>query len=301
MDLKKADLNLLPVFDALMKTGSVTRAGQLIGLSQPSMSYALAKLRLQLDDPLFVRSGRTMLPTPHARDLAAPVAEVLETVRRRILAGSGFDAATAQREFSLCLTDIGGLVFLPRLLARLRAMAPGCTLRSQHLPAPVLSESLESGEVDLAIGYFPDLAGGLRSQKLYTREYVCAFRAGHPAMGDRITLKQYAAADHVLIRSPVRAHDAVERALSRQGLARRVALSVPHYTVVPPILEQTDLVATIPAEIGSIFARFANTRMLPLPLRIPGVTLRQYWHRRFEADPASAWLRGLVSELFAEQ
>lgn len=301
MDLNKTDLNLLPVFDALLKTGSVTRAGQLIGLSQPAMSYALAKLRFQLGDPLFVRSGRTMLPTPHARALAAPVAEVLDTVRRRILAGGGFEPATARREFSLCLTDIGGLVFLPRLLARLRHDAPGCTLRSQQLPATVLSEALESGEVDVAIGYFPDLGGGMSSQKLYAREYVCAFRAGHPAIGNRLSLKQYAALDHVLIRTPVRAHDAVQSALARQGLTRRVALSVPHYTVVPPILEQTDLIATIPAEIGSVFARFANTRMLPLPVRLPDVILRQYWHRRFQEDPSNAWLRGLVSELFAEQ
>ncbi len=300
MDLRNTDLNLLPVFEALLRTQSVTGAGRLIGLSQPAMSYALARLREQFADPLFIRAGRVMLPTPRAQELAVPIAEVLDGLRRRVFANPTFDPALAGRAFTVCLTDVGGLVFLPALLKRLRELAPDTVLHSRQLPALELVAALETGEVDIAIGYFPDLPGSLMQQRLYERSYVCAFREAHPEIGNELTLKQYVALDHAVVRSPVRVHETVDRALARRRMSRRVVLSVPHYIVIPSILEQTDLVSTVPAEIGAVFARFARIRMVPLPVRVPNVVLRQYWHPRYQQDAANRWLRGLVSELFAE-
>lgn len=299
MDLRNIDLNLLPVFEALVRTQSVTRAGRSIGLSQPAMSYALARLREQLGDPLFTRSGRVMLPTPRAIELAVPIAEVLDTLRRRILSNPTFEPANARRTFTVCLTDAGGLVFLPALLGHLRKLAPHIALHSLQLPAHELIAALETGAVDVAIGYFPDLPGSLMQQRLYESSYVCTFREAHPGIGEELTLKQYVALDHAVVRSPVRLHETVDRTLARRRMSRRVVLSVPHYIIIPPLLEQTDLVATVPAEIGEVFARFARVRMVPSPVRVPNVVLRQYWHPRYQQDAANRWLRGLISELFA--
>ena len=301
MDIRNTDLNLLPVFEALMRTQSVTRAGRIVGLSQPAMSYALARLRTQFGDPLFLRSGRSMLPTPRAVELAAPISEVLDTVKRRVLTETTFDPKTATREFSVCLTDMGGLVFLPPLLSRLRELAPNATLRSRPSPPHELPAALESGEFDIAIGYFPDLPGSLLQQRLYERNYVCVFRHDHPKIGRRLTLAQYVELDHAAVHTPVRVHELVDRLLARHRLTRRVVLSVPYYIVIPPILEQTDLVATVPGEIGAVFSRFLKIRMLPLPIRIPNVVLRQYWHPRYQHDAANKWLRGVVNDLFAER
>lgn len=300
MNWQEADLNLLPVFAALMRHGSVTLAGRELGLSQPAMSYALKRLRAQAGDPLFVRSGRAMLPTARALELAHPVEEVLDTVRRRILGGSGFDPQLAAREFSVALTDLGALVFLPSLFAELRAQAPLCTLRSVQVSASELEGALESGHVDLAIGYYPDAPRSLYQQRLYERDYVCAFRADHPGIGRRLTLARYLKLDHVVVKSPVRVQDAVDRALAKSGLARRVVLTMPHYVAVAPVLEQSDLVATLPREVAAVFARLASVRAIPAPLHIPNVVLRQYWHRRASQDPANRWLRAMIARLFAE-
>ena len=211
MDIRKTDLNLLPVFDALLKTRSVTRAGQQLGLSQPAMSYSLARLREQFGDPLFVRSGRQMLPTPLAQEIALPIGEVLDTSRRRIFSGGGFDPLSAQREFCLCLADIGGLVFLPRLRGRLRELAPRCTLRTVQAATDELEGALESGDIDLAIGFYPDLPGSLLRQRLYDREYVCVFWEEHPGIGRRLTIRQYVELEHAVIRTPVRVHNSCTR------------------------------------------------------------------------------------------
>lgn len=301
MDISDADLNLLPVFDALLRAQSVTGAGRALGMSQPAMSYALARLRAQFGDPLFVRSGRAMLPTPRARALAAPVAEVLDLTRRRILADSGFDAARAAREFSICLTDVGALGFLPRLLAAVRLEAPGCTLRSQQWPVSELERALESGAADLAIGYFPDLPGGLYQQRLYERSYVCSFRVDHPSIGQRLSLRQYAGLDHAVVRTAARIQESVDRALKRAGLSRRVVLATAHYTSLPPLLAASDLVATLPEEVARIFATYVPIRSLPSPVRLPNVVLRQYWHPLYHQDAANRWLRSLVARLFAER
>lgn len=301
MDIREADLNLLPVFDALLRARSVTRAGQMLGLSQPAMSYALSRLRTQFGDPLFVRSGRAMLPTPRARALAKPVAAMLDLTRRQILADTGFDPATAEREFAINLTDVGALVFLPRLQAELRAAAPGCSLRTQYWPANELEAALEDGSVDLAIGYFPGLPGGLYQQRLYERAYVCTFRADHPRIGKRLTLRQYAALDHASVRTASGIQERVERALKQAGLARRVRLTAAQYTTLPPVLATSDLVAILPEEVAQIFAAFVPVRSLPSPVRIPNVALRQYWHRRYHRDAGHRWLRALVARLFVER
>lgn len=300
MDITRVDLNLLPVFEALEQTHSVTRAAHRLGLSQSAMSAALGRLRSVLNDPLFVRGSRQMLPTPRARELSKPVHELLERMRREVFAAARFEPRTTDREFGLCLTDVGGAVFLPRLLCDLRRVAPRARLRSEQVAVGEIERALEEGRVDLALGNFPDLPGSVFQQRLYERSYACICRADHPNVGSRLTLRTYLQLEHAVVRSPVRVHEAIDRALGKRGARRKIALSVPHYLALPYVIEQTDFIATVPREIAEVFGRQAAIRIVNLPLPIPNVTLRQHWHKRYHHDAANRWLRERVARLFAE-
>ena len=157
MDIRAIDMNLLVVFDAMIEHRSVTRAGEAIGLSQPAMSAAVARLRAWFDDPLFVKTGAEMKPTPRALELAPPVRRVIETVKGEILQRAGFDPGKTDRTFTIITPDIGEVNFLPKLLARLSVSAPGAQLRTIARSRPAAAEALESGLAELAVGYFPDL------------------------------------------------------------------------------------------------------------------------------------------------
>jgi DNA-binding transcriptional LysR family regulator len=298
MDFKAIDLNLLVVFDAMLARRSVTRAGEAVGLSQPAMSAAVARLRALFDDPLFVRSGPEMKPTPRALELAAPVRRVIDTVRTEILQRPGFDPATTERSFSILTPDIGEINFLPRLLARFAKEAPSAHLRTVAKPRPAAAEALETGAADLAVGYFPDLQKpGFFQQKLFDNPHVCIVRRGHPTIGPRLTLKEYLAASHAVVRPDGREH-VFEQFIQQRGLQRRVAVELSHFMSLLPVIEGSDLVATVPRDLADVCLRYGRLRAVEPPIRSPVIAVHQFWHARFHKDPAIVWLRGVVQSLF---
>lgn len=298
MDVRSVDLNLLHAFDAMVEQRSVTRAGEAIGLSQPAMSAALGRLRTLFGDPLFVRSGPEMKPTPHALEIAGPVRRVIDTVRTEILQRTGFDAATTRRTFTLITPDIGEINFLPRLLARFAQAAPHAQLRAISRQRPAAAESLEAGDAELAIGYFPDLhKAGFFRQKLFDNPHVCMVRRDHPTIGQRLTLKQYLAASHAVVRPDGREH-VFEQFLQHRGLQRRVLVELSHFMSLLPVIEVSDLVATVPRDLADVCRRYAAVRLVEPPIKSPVIAVHQFWHERFHKDPANMWLRGLIAELF---
>jgi DNA-binding transcriptional LysR family regulator len=298
MDIGEIDLNGLRIFDALMQQGSVTRAGQALGLSQPAMSAALAKLRVQLGDALFVRTGRGVRPTPRALELAGPVQRVLDVVRDEIVRTRPFDAARSTREFTIITPDIGEVVFIPPLLKHTEQNAPGVALRAVAIPFPAAGEALESGQADLAIGYFPDLAKpGFYQQRLFRNSFVCIVRAGHPHASDRFTLAQFQAAAHILVRPAGRVH-LFEQFLQERGVKIDVRLHLSHFTSLPSVIGRSNLVATVPRDIGHVFARLAKIRLIDPPLQPRAFDVKQHWHGRVNADAGHRWLRETVRQLF---
>jgi DNA-binding transcriptional LysR family regulator len=270
-------------------------------MSQPALSFALAKLRRFFDDALFVRTAQGMQPTPLALQMAAPVREVLDLVRTSVLQRSAFDAATTTRTFTLSLSDAGEMVFLPKLLSRIRVEAPGASVASMQLPPAELERAMESGEVDLAIGYFPDLKkDAWYQQRLFAQPFACIMSAARAPAGGKLTLKQFLAASHAVVRPQGRSQEVLERTLSERGLHRRVALSIPHFLSVPFVVIESDLIATVPLSVAESFARMPGIRMCPLPVRMASVDLKQHWHGRFNRDPVNQWLRRLVRESFAD-
>ena len=300
MNVGELDLNLLRVFDAVLRDGSVTAAGERLGLSQPAMSNALSRLRRLLDDPLFVRTPSGMRPTPFAQRLAAPVRQALDLIQTTLSQQAAFDPRTSQRSFRLQLSDVGEIVFLPALLERLEREAPGVRIDTEQLPQDEVSEALSAGEIDLAVGFLPGLSAGVVSKRLFRDRYVCVVRADHPRIGSRITLAQFLAASHLLVSARGSAHEIVEQTLRNKGFARHIALRVPHFTVVPMILARSDHMVIVPEGLMRAIARFGRFKSLKPPVDIPALDVKVHWHERFGRDPGIAWLRGVLLDLYAE-
>jgi DNA-binding transcriptional LysR family regulator len=301
MNVTDLDLNLLRAFDAIASAGSVTVAGANIGLSQPAMSNALARLRELFGDPLFVRTPRGMRPTPFAQQLAQPVRDALRLIQGALQQHAGFDPRSSGNTFRLSMTDIGEMVFLPGLLARVKRDAPGVKIEVARIPIKDVHAALEAGEIDLAVGFLPGLTTGVLRQPLFREHYVCMMRAGHPLAGAKISVKQFREAAHVLVSYAGTGHQVIEETFVKEGLTERIAARVPDFLVVPMILDRTDLIVTVPSRVAAVFAQLGNVKVLKLPVNIPSFEVRLHWHRRFHQDPANRWLREAMTELYAER
>jgi DNA-binding transcriptional LysR family regulator len=294
------DLNLLYVLVALDESRSVSGAAVKLGKSQPAVSSALARLRGFFNDPLFVRSGNNMQPTPRALSLVESARFVLGRVGSDIVAAPSFDPASSQQPISLALSDVGEAVFLPTLLKKLRKLAPRAMVRSVSLPANQVAAGLESGEIDLAIGYFPDLKQhNFFQQTLFSDTFASLVRADHPIGTSKLTLKQFLQLEHVVVRAESRTEEVMERYLARRKIRRQVVLTTPHFSSAPIIVEQSDLIVTVPEPLAHYFCSVsAHLRMIGLPFEPPRIDLKQSWHRKFHHDERNRWLRSVVAGLF---
>ncbi|MDA7417297.1 LysR family transcriptional regulator [Xenophilus arseniciresistens] len=297
MDIRSVDLNLLVVFDTLMRTRSVNRSAEAIGLSQSATSGALARLRKTFDDALFVRTAATMEPTPRAQQLAPVVRRVVQTIQSEILLPPQFDPAQARRSFTILTPDIGEVAFLPGVLRRLQDEAPGVHLHAVSRPRAAAADALEKGEADLAVGYFPDLQkAGYFQQALFTSSYECITSADHEWAGRRVTLKQYLAARHVLVRPDGREH-LLDSWLESRGWHRQVTLELSHFMSLIALLPGTNLVATVPQDIATAVGRHIPLQQIALPFKPPQLQVQQFWHRRMHNDAPNRWLRSLFYEV----
>jgi DNA-binding transcriptional LysR family regulator len=297
MNVHDIDLNLLRVFDAVLHEKGVTPAAARLGLTQPAVSNALARLRKILGDALFVRTPRGMDATPFARELAEPVRQALALLESALAHGPGFDPATATRAFRFYMSDLGQIEFLPPLVERVQRDAPGVRLEAVALEVEDIADALAAGGLDLAVGFLPGLGAPVRRQALFKDPYLCLMRADHPTA--TLTKKRFLEASHALV-TYRGGHRVIEEAMERAGIARRIALRVPHFTVVPMVLERTDLILTLPARVARVFERRGKLNALPPPVPIPQAEVAVHWHERFEADPGNRWLRGVMVELYSD-
>lgn len=297
--MDRLDLNLLPVLEALFSQRSVSGAARTLGVTQPSVSLALRRLRAHFEDELFVRQGARMEPTLVAQRLFEPVMKVMTSVRSEIVAAAPFDPAQSERCFTLNLSDLGELTFLPDLMIALRERAPGLTVRSVYLPPAELRKGLADGSVDLALGFLLGLEGdNLFTRTLFEQGFVCLVRTGWRDGAPRMTLEDFLAADHAVVEQEGRSQEVLERHLRTLGLHRRSVLRSPHFMTVPLLVARSDMIATVPFGLGRIFSRLGGLRFIDPPFDAPRIPLQQLWHRRSHQDPGSVWLRRLVAELF---
>lgn len=294
------DLNLLPIALAIFEERSVSAAARKLDMSQPAVSVALNKLRIALGDPLFVKTGRGMQPTPRAITLIEPTREIMQRVHSDVLTTDQFTPATTTKRFVLGLSDFGELMLLPRLLERLRDEAPHASVVTVMPAQQELVGALESGAVDLAIGYFPHLKQrNFFQQRLLSQDFVCLLRTGHPLQMQRISLEHYQAAGHIAVNAEGRDEPLCERFLLRRKIRRRVTLSTAHFMAIPLLVATSDLIATVPRAFGEFVARFSGIRLVEPAFEMPSMDLKQHWHRKYHKDGGNAWLRGLTATVFA--
>lgn len=299
MHIHDLDLNLLPVLDALLAQGSVSRAADALGLSQSAMSHALHRLRVYFNDPLFVRTATRMVPTPKAQELAPVVVAMMRNVRAHLVPGAGFDPAVASRNFTLSMTDMAELVFMPSFVPHFRREAPHCTLHIVRVPPRDLPAALEPRDVDLALGSTRLTAEGLYQQQVMRHPLVCIAGEDNPRFAAGMSMEAYLAAEHIAIGPFGGSEDIFEWALQERGVRRRFFMVTQSFLALPLLVAGTDLVATVPARLGEVFAAHAGIRVLPPPLELPALALRQTWHPRFHHDPACVWLRTLMLKVSA--
>lgn len=296
---RSLDFRLLKIFDAIYATGSLTQAAQRVGLSQPTLSLALGKLRTYFKDPLFVRASNRMAPTPFADTLVRSVREALRLMDSALGTRLVFTPQNSDRTFRICMTDISQIVLLPALVNRLHEVAPAIRLEVINI-SELTPKMLEGGEADVAIGFMPQLDAGYYQQKLFWQNFVCMVRTDHPRIRTRLTLRQFREEAHLQVVTSGTGHAFADKLLEEAGIQRRIALRVPNFLGVASIIAHTDFIATVPRGLGESFAQRHKMRVLPVPVKLPNYAVKQHWHERYHQDPANQWLRALVAKLFID-
>lgn len=297
--LHDIDLNLLVCLDALVKDCHVSRAAERVGVSQPTMSVALAKLREIFKDPLLVKKGTGLMPTTHALELHGQLQEVLGTVERMLQSTPNFVAATATESFSMIMTDYADLLLLPRLIPALEAEAPNVHIKVLGPNPKRLAEVLGSGAVDAVVTYFPDPPQHVRTRTLLSDRLVVIARKGHPAFQEPMTVGRFSELLHVHV-APGEAGmygALVDDALARYNLKRRIRLTDPNFLAIPFIVASSDTVACVPRQIAVTLAKVANIEVHEPPLALPSYNVVLMWHERTHQLPAHEWFRRMIVRL----
>lgn len=296
MNLRRLDLNLLVALDALLRTRHVTRAGQVLGIGQPGMSAALARLRQLFGDDLLVKQGGVMRPTARALELEPELRRLLRDVERLLSEPAGFDPARSRRCFALRMSDLLSILILPAVAETLSRLAPDVTVESLHLSPEATLDALETNRVDIAVSTGLVIPKSIEEVPLHEDEVVVVARRDHPAAGAVGTMAGFLQLRHVKVaQSPIDDRFA-DRQLAEAGQERRVALTVPHWLAVPEIVAVSDLVATMPLSIARRFAGDGRVALHSPPFPETGVRWSLYWHRRHRGDPGHTWMREVIAD-----
>jgi len=298
MKLRDVDLNLLLAFDSLMREKHVTRAAERLDVSQSSMSVSLAKLRDLFHDELLMRGGGTLVPTETALRLWPRVQEAVGAMERVFEPAARFDPATATDTFRLIVIDYIDLLLMPLVMRRMRTEAPGVRVDVLQPNPHHFGEMLAAGELDLALSYFPQPPDFLKSRRLFADRFVALCTAGHPALGQDLTVAGFCALPHVTIEPDAAQiyNVQIDAALEPFGVKRNVNMIKPSFLALPFVLEATDLVACVPARLARRMTSMARVEPFDIPLELPTFEVRMLWHPRTANSPAHEWLRALVLE-----
>lgn len=293
------DLNLLRLFEGVMREGSITRAGARLGLSQPAASHALKRLREYCGDPLFVRTAKGIQPTPMASAILPTVTATLSSLQDVLDEYRNFDPQRSTRTFTLLVLDVGELMYMPLLTAHLLAHAPGLRIACRQIERDRYAEALASGVADMALGALPPGQVDLVHQRLTDEPLVCLVGRGHPAAEARkLTRRDFLDTPHVAIRSEVSMELRIAQAMGKDYEQRRVMLELQHFMVMPLVLSQSPLMAIIPKVVADTFEPELGLKTFTAPYRIDPVHVSLYWHRRSQHDAGHRWLRGEIARLF---
>lgn len=300
MHIGALHLNQLRLVDALARTSNLSEAAEEVGLTQSAASHALARLREELQDPIFIRTPRGMRPTPYGVRLAASVRDALHSLRAGLHRHPQFVPGTSTRTFNVIMSDVSQMLYLPHLLPRLSAEAPGVTLCVRALPSKAPHLILESGEVDLAVGAFSRLITGCRQKRLYREQYVCVVRRDHPQFEQGMTMEAFRSVAQAVVDPRGYVHERLDRWLTQQKVPRTAKLYVPYFLSLPLVIARSDLLVIMASRVARMYAEALPLKIMPPPVKLPSYDTRLFWHERFHRDPANRWLRALYIDLFGD-
>jgi DNA-binding transcriptional LysR family regulator len=300
MHIPDLDLRDLVVFSMLMQHRGVTKVATVLNLPQPTVSRCITRLREQFGDVLFVRTRTGMEPTSMALAAASAVNEIVRVYATQLSDPGKFDPTVSRRQFAIAASDVGHLLVLPSLFGEVARAAPSVKFAAVPLSQRPLIEELQSGEVDVAVGGFPNLFAGVLEQTLYREEYVCLVRTDHPAIRRRMTLSEFKRCEHVIVstRTLGHVHQEIEKRLLEICAPDRIRIVSHSFIVSALIVERTDLVLTVPSAVADLLGKRSALRILSPPIALPGFEVKQYWHERFHGDPGNQWLRHTIASLF---
>jgi DNA-binding transcriptional LysR family regulator len=299
-ELHNFDINLLVAFDLLMEEKNVSRAAERMFVTQSAMSHTLQRLRQQLDDPLLVKTPAGMKPTDRALSLVDPVKAVLRDIKRLIRAPEEFDPAQSRRRFVIAATDYMDLLVLPPLVERITLGAPGIDIHVKRTESPFPEEDLEHNDLDVVLGFDAILKppAYLSRTKLFEDRMACVVGRQHMiGKSGRLTLEEYVSRKHMLISRTGTRAGLIDEWLAERGLARRIALIVPHFLSAPFIVAKTDMILSLPERIAIEFIGLAPLKTVAIPIELPAYDLVMVWHPLHDLDPAHRWLRDQIIEV----
>lgn len=293
-DSRDPQLSDLRTLLALLEEGTVTSAARRLGVTQSALSYQLDRMRWRFTDPLFIRVGNRMAPTPFAERLAEPAARVMRIVDTEIPGLAAFDPLTTEREFRIGLNEIGAITFLPRLAQRMASLAPRAQLTPVHVDVGSIESALDSGEMDLAVGHFPQPSALLLQQLLFERDYVCIARRDHPSIGSSMMLQEFSSTPRIETPASPVTRAWVDKELHQHNLKGTIRMSTQHVAAIPFIIAVCNDIAIIPREVFDLFGPIAAIKAVKLPFNIPPIMIHQYWHPRVNSDPTARFFRETV-------
>ena len=298
LNLRSVDLNLLPVFVAVVEAGQLSRAADQLGMSQPAVSAALQRLRLTVDDPLFTRTRAGLVPTPRARELYQQVGGNLQALAQAMDPGLQFDPSASMRAFRLIAVDYFEMLMVGPLLSRLRTHSDGVSLQVQA-QAPGWSQRLLAGEADFALDTEMIEDERLAAEVVTHEELSVVARTAHPTVQGALTLEQFLAAEHAVLPAREQRVLPLDQILGRPGWRRRVGAQVSQYSSLLAVVAASDLVATVPRRLARRYAGAYGVQVLAFPVPVPPVPIYLIWPRALGQDPAHIWLRTQLAEAFA--
>lgn len=298
MNLDRIDLNLLVVLEAIYDKGGITRAAEALHVTQPAVSHALGRLRRLFDDPLFVRDGHAMIPTPLMRNLIDPLRRALRSLEVALNEVQHFDPAQARKRFTIGARDVLESTILPRLLRRVTEQAPGIDIASVNFNRRDAEADLLSGRLDMVMDAVLPESDAVHSISFMSNPLAVVMRRDHPAAAEPLTLAKYLRYGHILVTSRRTGPGFIDLELARHGQRRRIALRCQHYYAAWRVAAETDLMLTMPERLARLLNVEGENCILPLPLRLPTQEIYLYWHANAENDPGNRWLREQLIESF---
>ena len=299
MHLSQVDLNLFVVFEAIYREGSITRAGQQLNLTQPAISHALKRLRDLLKDPLFVRRGAQMAPTPFARNMIGQVRQALQILEVNLYESRKFDPKHTRREFHISIWEYVESLALPMLLKKLESAAPEMSITTSRVKRRDLEAELASGSLDLAVDIPMTMHEAIHQKSLLREPLVVMARPGHPGLSGELDLGTYLTQSHVLVSSRRYGPSLVDAELNRLGRHRKIALRCQHSFAACRVVTQTDLLFTLSERHAHILNTGLGNQIYPFPVNTAQIEAQMYWHESVENDPANRWLRDQIETVIA--